>query len=142
MSAHRTLHVLYRAFDALGPGHVGDPGTGGTITFDQWGQMCSIVTTAAETVTVAQPTRAGIIGTVVLSTDGGDLTMTVTGGYNQDADTVITLADEGDFVTFISIKVGSSYYWRVLAKETKLVVPSTSASSSPSSSASSSPSAS
>jgi hypothetical protein len=130
-------------FDAfmpnIGPGELKDPGAGGTIEFDKyWGQVCSVVTTTAETRTLAQPDRVGITGSVVLSTDGGDLTLTVTGGYNQDADTVMTLADAGDFVTFISFKVGSSYYWRVLAKEHNLVLPSTSASSSPSTSVSSS----
>jgi hypothetical protein len=55
--------------------------------------------------------------TVVLDTDDGDLTLTVTGGYNADGDTSVTFADAGDFVLFHSIKVGTSYYWRAIAQE-------------------------
>ena len=142
MSAHRTLKDLYRAFEPTGPGRLQDPGSGGTITVDMYGQICSVVTATAEARTLAQPDRPGVIATVCLDTDGGDLTLTVTGGYNQDADTVMTLADAGDFVTFISVKVGSAYYWRVLAAAEELVIPSTSASSSASASPSTSVSAS
>jgi len=117
MSAHRTLNDLSRAFDSVGPGQLEDPGSGGTITFSQWGQICSVVTTAAQARTLAQPTKPGMVGTIVLDTDGGDLTLTVTGGYNQDANTSLTFGDAGDRVTFISIKVGTSYYWRVLSSE-------------------------
>jgi hypothetical protein len=53
---------------------------------------------------------------VVLDTDGGDLTLTVTGGYDTAGDTSITFDDAGDFVVFYSTKVGSSYYWRVLGQ--------------------------
>jgi len=139
-NAHRLLSTMYDAFTPnIGPGEIKDPGAGGTIEFYKyWGQVCSVETTTAEARTVAQPDRVGITGTVALSTDGGDLTLTVTGGYNQTADTVMTFADAGDFVTFISIKIGSSYYWRVLAKADELVLPSTSVSSSPSTSASAS----
>lgn len=114
MSAHRTLNDLFRAFDAVGPGHLPDPGDAGTITVDMWGQICSVVTAAAETRTLARPTKAGILCAVCLDTDGGDLTLTVTGGYNAAADTSIVYADAGDAVVFYSVKVGSSYYWRVL----------------------------
>lgn len=117
MSAHRTLNDLFRAFDTVGPGRFNDPGASGTITFTMWGQICSVVTATAEARTLAQATKPGILATVVLDTDVGDLTLTVTGGYNADADTSITYADAGDFVTFMSVKVGTSYYWRVLAHE-------------------------
>lgn len=117
MSAHRTLNDLFRAFDSVGPGRLNDPGDTGTITFTMWGQICSIVTTAAETRTLAQPTKPGVLCAVVLDTDGGDLTLTVTGGYNASADTAIVLNDAGDFVQFQSVKVGTSYLWRVVGYE-------------------------
>jgi len=136
--AHRSLNDMFRAFEITGPGRVPDPGDAGTIEFKLWGQICSIVTGASgETRTLAQPVRPGIIGTVALDTDGGgDLTLTVTGGFNQPGHTTITLADAGDFVTFKSTKIGTSYVWRELGKERKLVVTSSSPSSSTSSSSS------
>ena len=105
-------HNLYRS-----PTAIADPGDAKTITIDRDGGICSVVTAAAETRALRQPTKAGIVGSICLDTDGGDLTLTVTGGYNADGDTSITLADAGDFVRFLSIKVGTSYYWRVVAHE-------------------------
>ena len=130
--AHRNLNNMYRAFETTGPGKIPDPGNAGTIEFKLWGQVCSVVTTTTETRTLAQPDRPGIVGTVALDTDGGDLTLTVTGGFNQPGNTTITMADAGDFVTFVSVKIGTSYVWRELGKERALAVPSTSPSSSPS----------
>jgi len=92
--------------------------TTGTLTIDRMGCVIPVDTTAgAAALTLAQPSKAGIMGSIVLEVDNGDLTLTVTGGYNADATTSITFADAGDFVTFYSIKVGSSYYWRVLSHE-------------------------
>ena len=130
--AHRSLNDMFRAFETTGPGRIQDPGSGGTIEFKLWGQICSVNTTGGGTRTLAQPIRPGIIGTVALDVDGGDLTLTVTGGYNASGNTVITMADAGDFVTFQSLKIGSAYYWREIGKEKKLVVASSSPSSSPS----------
>jgi len=125
---------MFRAFETTGPGRIPDPGSGGTIEFRLSGQVCSVNTTGGGTRTLAQPNRPGIIGTVALDVDGGDLTLTVTGGFNQPGTTSITMADAGDFVTFISVKVGTSYLWRELGKERKLAVPSSSPSTSPSAS--------
>jgi len=132
--AHRALNDTYRAFETTGPGRVRDPGSAGTIIFSLWGQVCLVNTTGGGTRTLAQPDRPGIIGTVELETDGGDLTLTVTGGYNNPGNTVITMADAGDFVTLQSVKVGTSYVWREIGKERKLTVPSATPSSSPSAS--------
>jgi hypothetical protein len=44
----------------------------------------------------------------------GDVTLTVTGGYNVAGDTTYVLSAAGQWVTFTSVKVGSSYYWRLV----------------------------
>jgi len=124
--AHRSLNDMFRAFEPTGPGRVPDPGSGGTIEFKLWGQVCSVNTTGGGTRTLAQPIRPGIVGTVELDVDGGDLTLTVTGGFNQPGHTTITMADAGDFVTFVSVKIGTSYVWREFGKERKLAVTSSS----------------
>lgn len=124
MSAHRTLNDLFRAFDSIGPGRLEDPGDTKTITVTQWGQICSVVTAAAETRTLAQPTKPGLECKIVLDVDGGDLTLTVTGGYNQAGTTTITFDTAGDWVKFHSVKVGASYYWRVLSSEGTSIAPS------------------
>ncbi len=94
-----------------------DPGASRTIYPRRLLSQCPVVTLTAEARTLEQPPKVGLVHTVVLDTDGGDLTLTVTGGYNAAADTSITFGDAGDFVTFMAVKVGSSFYWRVLQSE-------------------------
>ena len=115
--SHRILHDMYRAYDPTGPGRLPDPGNGGTIQFDQWGQMCLMVSTAAQTRTLARPDRAGIMAAVVLDTDGGDVTLTVTGGYNAAGDTSLVFTDAGDMAVFMSVKTGSTYQWTMVSHE-------------------------
>jgi len=94
-----------------------DPGASGTIAIDRQMAVVPVVTAAAEARTLAQPTKAGLVCIVVLETRVGDATLTVTGGYNQAADTAIVFNTAGDWVRFASVKVGASYYWRVLSSE-------------------------
>jgi len=117
MSAHRVLRDLYRGFESVGPGIGKDPGNAGTISPTVWGQQFLIVTAGAETRTLARPDKAGILVSIVLDTDGGDLTLTVTGGYNADGDTSITFADAGDLVVFLSVKTGTTYQWSAITQE-------------------------
>jgi len=112
MSGHNVLHNLYKA-----PFVVAHSTASGTLNVDRYGVVFAVTTATAEARTLAQPTKAGLLCTVVLDTTAGNLTLTVTGGYNADGDTSITFADAGDFVTFLSIKVGTSYYWRAIAQE-------------------------
>lgn len=94
-----------------------DPGDTGTINMDRWGGVVPVVTAAAETRTLAQPTKAGLQCTVVLDVDVGDLTLTVTGGYNAAAQEDIVFDDAGDWATFASYKSGSSYLWGLVAQQ-------------------------
>ena len=114
MSAHRMLYDLYRAGRVLE-----DEGDAGTLTVSQDMQVCPMVSAAsAETRTLSQPTKSGLITTLAMKTDGGgDITVTVTGGYNADGDTAIVFSNAGEYVRFVSIDVGGSYYWRVVGNE-------------------------
>ncbi len=112
MSGHRILHDMYQA-----PFLIRDPGASGNIVVDRYAAFCPLVSAAAETRTLAAPTKAGLRCIVGLDTDGGTVTLTVTGGYNSNDNTSIAFDDAGDFVEFTSIKEGSSYYWRVTAQE-------------------------
>lgn len=116
MSAHRVLRDLFRAFEDVGPGIGTDPGSGGTISPTMWGMVFPIITAAAESRTLARPSKAGILTTVFLDTDNGDLTLTVTGGFNPAGDTTIVFGDAGDAVVFLSVKTGSTYQWTVIAQ--------------------------
>ena len=112
MSAHNLLHQM-----AIAPFIAPDPGDGKTISATRWGMIVPVKTGAAETRTLAVPTREGLQVTIGLDVDGGDLTLTVTSGYNAAATTTIVFDDAGDWVTFQSVKIGSVYRWRVVAQE-------------------------
>lgn len=117
MSAHRVLRDFFRAFESVGPGIGNDPGNAGTITPTMWGQVFLITTAGAETRTLARPDKAGILASVVLDTDGGDLTLTVTGGYDAAGDTSIVFADAGDMAVFMSVKTGTTFQWTIVSHE-------------------------
>jgi hypothetical protein len=119
MSAHSLLQDLC---DASGAYPVIDPGASGSI--DLKGRSLSvveIVTAAAESRTLPAPTSVGQVVTLTLKTDGGDCTLTVTGGFNEAGDTTLTLDDPGQFFTFISVRTQTSntatpsYVWRVMS---------------------------
>jgi len=96
-----------------------DPGSGGTIQVDRSMGICSVVTGGAEARKIASPQRAGIIISICLKTDGGDLTITGEGSEILNSglgtETTATMADAGDLLTLISIRKGSSIVWSSLA---------------------------
>ena len=49
-----------------------------------------------------------------MKTDTGDVTLTVTSGFNEAGDTAIVFSATGQYVHFISVEEGSNYRWRVL----------------------------
>jgi len=107
MSGHNILQQLSREpeMDIL------DPGDAGTIAVDRTLGICSVVTAGAETRKIASPERAGIVISICLKTDGGDLT--ITGGLGTE--TTAVMADAGDCLTLISIAKGSDFVWSPLA---------------------------
>lgn len=109
MSAHRAHTDL-----AWGAGEIADPGSGGTIRVNKNLGYVPIVTAAAESRTLAAPDRVGLIVTLVLKTDGGDCTLTVTNGYDLAALTTYTFTDALQAATFVSVYNGTTYYWRLL----------------------------
>jgi len=112
MPPHRTPFDFYKAPLEQLP----HKAVTGTLYIDRMMGVIPVDTTAgAAALTLARPTKAGIIGAVLLDTDGGsDLTLTVTGGYNAAGSTSITYADAGDLVVFYSIDIAGTKYWRVL----------------------------
>lgn len=94
-----------------------DPGASGTLTVTQSPVTCLLASAGAETRTLARPTKAGVIVTLLMQTDGGDITLTVTGNYNENGDSTFTFSDPGQFVQFISgyESSGGTYYWRMLS---------------------------
>ena len=112
MSSHNILSDLADAEYMLT-----DPGDAGT--FDLLGRSLgqfAITTAAAETRTLAAPLKAGLEVGISLSVDGGDLTVTVTGGFEVAGTTALVFDDAGDSVRLYSVKTAASTYaWRIAA---------------------------
>ena len=115
MSGHNLLQHISETTEL----EVLDPGSGGTIPADRSFGVCSVVTAASETRKVGSPQRAGIVMTVCLKTDGGDLAITSAGGEilnsGSGTETTATMADAGDVLTLVSVRKGSNIVWAVLA---------------------------
>ena len=115
MTAHRILQDMAKSteLDLLDPGDVG------TIELDRSLGVCSVVTAASETRKIGSPQRTGVIVTVCLKTDGGDLAITGAGGEilnsGSGTETTATMADAGDVLTLISVSKGANVVWAILA---------------------------
>ena len=97
---------------AVEPRDLNDPGDAGAIDINQSG-FVNIVTTGAETRTIAAPTFVGQRLQLNFKTDGGDCTITVTNGYDQSGNTVLTFNDAGDSAVLVGIQTGSNLRWRI-----------------------------
>lgn len=102
---------------ALAPLLVKDPGDTGTITIDRWGSVVPMVSAAAETRTLAAPNVAGLACLLVVDTYVGAITVTVTGGYDLAANTSLVFGAAGHWAKLVSVKVGTSYLWKILQWE-------------------------
>jgi hypothetical protein len=92
-----------------------DPGNAGTIRCRKALSYFALVSAAGETRTLARPTRVGDLLTLAFKTDGGDITLTVTGGYDEIASTSLVFNDAGQYASFVAIDVGGTLAWRVTA---------------------------
>lgn len=111
MSAHNVASEIY-----LAASETPDPGASGTIVAQKSHSICPLVSAAAETRTLARPLRTGIVLFLQHRTDGGDITLTVTGGYNENGATTMTFSDAGQMVGLISCSDASgTMYWRTIA---------------------------
>lgn len=113
MSGHNAAKELTQAdYDIADPGHQG------TIESPSiQGGVVSLVTADAETRSLANPARAGLVITLALQTDGGDCVVTAASAVNQAGNNTLTLADAGDEVALKSIRVGSSFAYRVASND-------------------------
>ena len=115
MSGHNILQQLAREPEL----EIVDPGASGTISVDRTMGVVPLVSDAAENRTIAEPERAGVILTLALKTDGGNVTVSTAGSetINEGGTegTQVVLGDAGDSITLLSIPKGSDIVWAVLA---------------------------
>jgi len=109
-SAHRIASDVY-----LASAETPDPGASGTIVPTKSHSICPLVSAAAESRTLARPLRTGVVLYLQMRTDGGDITLTVTGGYNEGGSTTMTFSDPGQMVGLISCDIGGTLTWRTIS---------------------------
>lgn len=117
MDPHDIHHKLYNAEHRLK-----DPGNGGTIYVDRDLMICEMVSTGAETRTLAAPTKAGIQFVLRMLTDGGDIVVTTPNGFlDGGTRTKATFDDAGDILSLISVKavagVPGTYRWQIMTRQ-------------------------
>lgn len=116
MSGHRigTDMLLAHSSGAL---KLKDPGNAGKIVCQESPQFVSLVTSGAETRTLADPVGPGQRLTLGFKTDNGDCVITADSAINQAGNTVMTFADAGDVIELVGVEDGASLQWRVLAND-------------------------
>lgn len=107
---HRLARGLHKS-EMLIP----DPGNAGTITVDRSPCVCQLTSATAETRTLGRPTAVGAMVLLVHEVDAGDITLTVTGGYNENGDTSFTFSDPGQFLFLIAHSISGTFAWRVVS---------------------------
>ena len=107
--SHRIHSDLFRV-----PKSMDDPGNAGIIRVTQDLQICEMVSAAAETRTLANPTKQGIRFTLRLLTDGGNVTVTSSNGLNASGNTVATFEDAGDLLQLMSVKTSTGFRWDIV----------------------------
>lgn len=90
-----------------------DPGASGTIKVYKDPCVVELVSLAAESRTLANPSQPGVSLEIAFKTDGGDVTLTVTNGYNEVGSTTLVFADVGQIAVFRSYREGSNFRWRL-----------------------------
>lgn len=110
--SHRIHTDLYRVGKSMA-----DPGNGGTIRVTEDLQICEMVSAAAETRTLAAPTKPGIRFVLRLMTDGGDVTVTAENGFNVAGEAEVVFADASDLLSLISVEHSAgppkTYRWEL-----------------------------
>lgn len=92
-----------------------DPGNAGSINVDRTPAVVPMVSAGAETRTLARPVMRGDIVTLYVETYVGNITLTVTGGYNTNGDTSFTFSAAGQWAVFVSGFDGTNYFWMMVA---------------------------
>ncbi len=111
MSAHNVTVDLFHAESITA-----DPGASGVITVDESPTICHLTSATTETRTLARPTRQGAEVFIHMQTDGGDVTLTVTGGYNETGNTTFVFSDPGQWILLKACQSSAgTFFWQKIS---------------------------
>lgn len=89
-----------------------DPGDEGAIPVTESG-YCDLVSAAAETRTLADPTFPGQVLILCFKTDGGAITITAASPVNQTGNNTLLFEDAGDALKLYGSTDGADTEWRI-----------------------------
>lgn len=97
-----------------------DPGASGAIPVGHSG-VCNLISAAAETRTVADPSFVGQRLTLHTQVDGGDITITFASGINVSANTAAVTQTANDVLDLVAVADGAAtagtLAWRIVFNE-------------------------
>ena len=95
-----------------------DPGNAKTIRVTQDLTICEMVSVAAETRTLAAPTKSGTRFVLRMMTDGGDIVVTVPNGLNNAGESKATFNDASDLLSLVSVETATRgvYRWQIMTR--------------------------
>lgn len=113
MGPHNLQH-LFQGADLV----MRDPGDAGALPSTEGLAVVKLTSAAAETRRLGNPSKAGQLLFLGHETDGGDITLTVSGGFDEAGGTSIVFSDPGQWIAFVSMPSATgAYRWRVLGYE-------------------------
>ena len=99
-------------------GLISDPGTGNAIPVTATATVAITTGGSGQTNTLAIPTFIGQELAIIMDVDGGgNRVITVASAFNIAGNTVITLADAGDFVKLQAAQIGGALRWRLVVND-------------------------
>lgn len=113
MDPHNIHHKVYNAEHVMT-----DPGNGGTIRVTEDLQICEMVSVAAETRTLENPRKSGTRFILRMKTDGGDIVVTASNGFNNAGESKATFADASDLLNLISVETATKgvFRWQIMTR--------------------------
>jgi len=93
------------------PHEIADPGNAGAIVVTDSG-FCNLVTTGAQTRTMAIPPAEGLEVTLNMLTDGGDAVVTVASAMNAAGNNTLTFGATSDVIRLVAIDNSGTLAWR------------------------------
>lgn len=101
---------------SIGGVAITDPGHAGAIPVTTSG-VCNLVSTGAQTRTIAIPTFVGQTITLSFDTDGGNVVVTAAAAINVADQTIMTFSAPSQTITLVGVTVGGAKVWAITGND-------------------------
>lgn len=112
MSIHNVLDEM-----ALAKWLLPDPGDAGAIRPARSAMVNLTTVGGAQTRTLPNPVKEGMLLVLVFTVDGGDCVVTAATALNKAGNTILTFDDARDTVVLMSVPAPSGYRWQIIGSD-------------------------